>query len=60
MPVDDAIDKENEEFLKAMDKEPWATSEESLNKQSNLYKEDLKEVMPEFALEEEDKEYISY
>jgi len=54
MPVDDAINKENEEYLKQ-----WATTEEAVNKQNKLYREDVEEAMPEFALDDDDKEIFS-
>ena len=69
MPVDEAIDKENQEYLnslQARDKESevshseiWATTEESLNKQRKLYKEDLERSMPEFV-EEDKPEILSF
>lgn len=54
MPVDETINKENEEYMKQ-----WATSEKSVNEQNKLYKEDVEEAMPEFALDDEDKEIFS-
>lgn len=54
IPVDEEINRANEEFMKK-----WATSEEAIQKQNKLYKEDLEEKMPEFALEDEDKEIFS-
>jgi predicted Holliday junction resolvase-like endonuclease len=61
MPVDDAIDKENQEFIKSLQtkKEEWATTEESLNKQRKLFKEDVENVMPEFA-EDDEPEILSF
>lgn len=61
MPVDDAIDKENEAYLKSVQNDDsWATSPEVLRKQDMLYKEDLEESMPEFVSTDEDREIISY
>lgn len=59
MPVDDAIDKENEEYLKSLNTD-WATSEESLDNQRKLFREDIEESMPEFAPNEDDKETYAY
>lgn len=46
--LDGAIDKDNEAFLKK-ESNSWATSPESLLKQNKLFKEDLKEDMPELS-----------
>lgn len=54
VPIDEEVDKANQEFMKQ-----WATSEEAIAKQNKLYKEDVEEAMPEFALEDEDKEIFS-
>ena len=40
--------------------ENWGTSEESLEKQRNLFKEDLEDNMPEFALDEDDRQRYSF
>jgi hypothetical protein len=55
MPVSDAIDKENEAFLK---ENSWATSPEELNKQETMFKEDLEREMPELYSDKE--EVISF
>jgi len=60
MPVDDAIDKENEAFLKSQNDESWATSPDTLKKQDELYKEEMEQKMPSFASTDEDMEIISY
>lgn len=60
MPVDDAIDQENEAFLKSAKTDDWATSPDSLKKQETLYKEELESEMPSFASTDEDQEIISY
>lgn len=54
MPVDEQIDKENQEYIKKLGGDPflnenWATSEASIEKQNKLYKEDLEEALPEFS-----------
>lgn len=54
VPVDEEIDKANKEYMKK-----WASSEEAIAKQNKLYKEDVEEAMPEFALDDEDKEIFS-
>lgn len=38
----------------------WATSETAIEKQNKLYEKDLKEQLPEFALDEEDKKIFSF
>ena len=62
MPVDKAIDEENQEFLNSLQtkKEKWATSEEILKKQHKMFEEDLENVMPEFATTDEDREILSF
>jgi len=55
MPVDEQIDKENQDFMKK-----WATDEESLKTQNKAYKEDLEDLMPEFTLEDDDKKIHSF
>ena len=54
VPVDEEIERANEEFVKQ-----WSTSEDAITKQNKLYKEDIEENMPEFALDDEDKEVYS-
>lgn len=54
MPVDPEIDKANQEYINK-----WATSEEAINKENKLYQEELEDEMPEFALDDEDKEILS-
>ena len=63
MPIDEAIDKENEKYLDSVKKtntNPWATSEGMLNTQERLYKEELEEVMPELAPDPDDKKVHSF
>ena len=45
MPIDEQIDKENQDFMKQ-----WATDDDSLQTQQKVFKEDLEDLMPEFAL----------
>jgi F0F1-type ATP synthase membrane subunit b/b' len=54
MPVDEEIDRANKEYMSK-----WATSEEAIKKEQNLYKEEVEEQMPEFSLTDEDKEVFS-
>jgi hypothetical protein len=53
--VDPEIEKANKEFI-----DEWATSQESITKQEKMFGEDLKDTMPEFAAEDEDKEIFSF
>jgi hypothetical protein len=48
-----------DETLKEQMKD-WGTSEESLNKQAKLYKEEVEEQLPEFADTEEDIKIHSF
>jgi hypothetical protein len=54
MPVDEEIDRANQEFLNQ-----WATSEEAAAKEQRMYNEELEAEMPEFALSDIDKEKFS-
>ena len=54
VPIDEEIERANKEYLKK-----WSTSEEAINKQNKLFQEDVEKEMPEFALDEEDKEIFS-
>jgi len=54
VPVDEEIERANEEFLKQ-----WATSDEAISKQNKMHREEVEEQMPEFALDDEDKEIFS-
>lgn len=55
IPVDEEIDKYNQDVV-----DSWATSDESLEKQRKLFREDLEEEMAEFAPSEEDKKIYSF
>jgi hypothetical protein len=52
VPVDEEIEAANKEY--------WATDSSVLEKEQNLYNEQLKDDMPEFALDEEDKKTFSF
>lgn len=54
MPVDEEIDRANEEYMKK-----WASSDKAIDKENKLYTEELEAEMPEFALTDEDKEIFS-
>lgn len=60
VPINDEIDKANEEYLKKSKETPWATSDQSLKEQQKLFTEDLEELMPDLASSEEDKELYSF
>ena len=48
MPVDPIVDEHNQKLMK-----DWGTSEEAINEQRDLYKEDLERDLPEFAPDED-------
>lgn len=54
VPVDEEIERANEEFIKQ-----WRTSDEAINKQNKMHKEEVEDLMPEFALDDEDKTIFS-
>jgi len=56
IPIDEEIDRANAEFLK---KDSWATSEEAIKKENKMYKEEVEDEMPQFALDDDDKEIFS-
>jgi len=60
MPVDEQIDQKNNEYLKTLRNEPWASSEASIQEQNKLFKKDLEEEMPEFSPTDDDKEVYSF
>ena len=59
MPVDDAIDKENEAYLSTIQENDWATSPDVLKEQESLYKDELEKKMPDFVSTDEDMEILS-
>lgn len=52
VPVDEEIEQANDEWR--------ATSSETLNDQDKLYRQQIEDEMPEFALDEEDKKTFSF
>ena len=56
MPMDEEIDRANEEYLT---KQKWATSDEAIKKQQKMYNEEVEESMPEFSMDDDDKEVFS-
>ena len=58
VPMDDEINRANEEYLKSQEGS-WATSEAAINKDQKLYNEEMEDEMPEFSLTDDDKEIFS-
>lgn len=54
VPVDEEIEKANEAYMNK-----WATDDKSINKEMKAYREEIETEMPEFALDDEDKEIFS-
>jgi len=54
VPVDEEIDRANEEYLKK-----WSSSEEAINKYNKAHKEELEEEFPELAIDEDELEKFS-
>lgn len=54
VPVDEEIDKANQEYM-----QKWATDDKSIKKEMKAYQEEIETEMPEFALDDEDKEIFS-
>lgn len=54
MPIDPEIDAHNEKMLSG-----WATSQAAVDKQTKLFRKDLEKEMPEFSLDDDDKEIFS-
>ena len=50
MPYDPSVDSENKEFL---DRENWASSEEAITKENDLYESELEDEMPQFYQDED-------
>lgn len=56
MPVDNEIDKMNEEYLKNLKKEDdWATPESEIEKQNKLFAKDLEKELPDFSPDDDSK-----
>lgn len=62
MPVDSEVDAYNQEILSRVNEptidDPWSTTDESIAEQEKMYKEELKDKMPEFYDEKPNR--ISY
>jgi hypothetical protein len=56
MPIDEEIDKANNEFLK----ENWATKESRIAEDHKEFKEDLEIEMPEFFPNDDDQKIHSF
>ena len=54
VPVDEEIDRANEEYMKQ-----WSSSDDAINKQNKMHQDNTEENMPEFSLDDEDKEIFS-
>ena len=54
VPVDEEVERANEEYLKQ-----WSTSDDAIKNQNKLHRERTEEDMPEFALDDEDREVFS-
>ena len=50
VPIDPEVDKENEK---------WATSQAAINKEENLYRDELEANMPLFSTDKEEREILS-
>lgn len=61
MPVDPQLDKENQAFMEQMSVDDnWATSDDSIRKQQEIFKKDMEENLEYFYPEEEDKKTFSF
>jgi len=54
IPVDEEIDRANQEYMKQ-----WASSDTAIDKQNKNHQEQTEQDMPEFSLDDEDKEVFS-
>ena len=55
VPMDPVTDRENEDYLKEnQQEEDWATTEESYLAEDKKYRKDRNEIMPDFAVDEEE------
>lgn len=54
IPIDEEVDKENQEYVKE-----WATSDKAIKQEKKFYQEELEDEMPFFASTKEDKEIFS-
>lgn len=60
VPMDPLVDRQNEDYLKKQQGMGWATDSDALDEQNKLFKEDLEDLMPEFAEDEEEKKIYSF
>jgi len=60
VPVDPEIDKANEEYLSQVKEKNWATNDTAISAQQDMFKEDLEDMMPEFAMDDEDLKKYSF
>ena len=54
VPVDEEVERANEEYMKQ-----WSTSTDAIFRQNKMHQDNTEENMPEFALDDEDKEIFS-
>ena len=54
VPVDEEVNRANEEYMKQ-----WRTSDDAIDKQNKMHQDNTEENMPEFSLDDEDKELFS-
>ena len=54
VPVDEEVERANAEYMKQ-----WNTSDDAINKQNKMHQENTEQNMPEFSLDDEDKEIFS-
>lgn len=64
-PIDEAIDKENQEFMKKMnssqlEQDDWATTDVRIKKRHEEFIDTLKQEMPEFVEDKEEKKIYSF
>lgn len=60
VPIDPSVDSENREFTKEQREDNWATTEESYLDQDKKYRKERDEVMPDFAMDEDDMKIHSF
>jgi hypothetical protein len=59
MPMDDEIDKANNEYMKKNDGS-WSTKESAIAKDQEEFRENLEDDMPEFYPDDDDRKVHSF
>lgn len=60
MPMDDEIEKANNEYIRKEKKEAWATKESAIAKDQEEFRQSLEDDMPDFYPDDDDRKVHSF